>query len=44
MDQGRTGHADEGDPKVMTEKKVVQRPVYFVSSLLQVDRWRYSSV
>ena len=34
-DQDRREHDSEGDPKDTTRKKVVQRPVYFISSLLQ---------
>ena len=43
-DQDNSEHGDEGNPKDMARKKVVQRPVYFVSSLLQGARSRYSSV
>ena len=44
VDQDREEHGSRGNPKDMARKKVVQRPVYFVSSLLQGARSRYSSV
>ena len=43
-DQGSNEHGNESNPKDATRKKVVQRPVYFVSSLLQGARSRYSGV
>ena len=36
--------ASEGSSKEVAKRKVVQRPVYFVSSLLQGARSRYSGV
>jgi hypothetical protein len=44
MDQDKEEHGSEGNPKDVARKKVVQRPVYFVSSLLQGARSRYSGV
>jgi hypothetical protein len=35
VDQDKEEHGSEGNPKDAARKKVVQRPVYFVSSLLQ---------
>ena len=43
-DQGSSEHDSENNPKDTTRKKVVQCPVYFVSSLLQEARSRYSGV
>ena len=43
VDQDRSMHGSDGNPKDMARKKVVQCPVYFVSSLLQGARSRYSS-
>ena len=44
MDQDKE-ECDSGDnPKDAARKKVVQRPVYFASSLLQVARSRHSGV
>ena len=43
-DQDKEEHSSRGNPKDVARKKVVQRPVYFVSSLLQGARPRYSSV
>ena len=42
--QDNNGHDNESNPKDATRKKVVQRPVYFVSSVLQGARARYSGV
>ena len=39
-DQNSSKHGNECNPKDATRKKVVQRPVYFVSSLLQGARSR----
>ena len=44
QDQDSNGHDSESNPKDVARKKVVQRPVYFVSSLLQGARSRYSSM
>ena len=41
-DTGKTGPAQPGE--VVQKKKVMQHPVYFVSSLLQGARSRYSGV
>ena len=43
-DQDRSEHDNKGNPKDATRKKVVQCLVYFVSSLLQGARSRYSGV
>ena len=43
-EQDSSEHDNEGSPKDAARKKVVQRPVYFVSSLLQGARSRYSGV
>ena len=43
-DHDSSEHDNEGNPKDVARKKVVQRPVYFVSSLLQGARSRYSSM
>ena len=43
-DQGSNEHDSENIPKDTKRKKVVQRPVYFISSLLQGARSRYSGV
>ena len=43
-DQNNDEHGNESNPKDAARKKVVQRPVYFVSSLLQGARSRYSGV
>ena len=43
-DQNSNEHSNESNPKDAARKKVVQRPVYFVSSLLQGARSRYSGV
>ena len=43
-DQNNSEHDNESNPKEAARKKVVQRPVYFVSSLLQGARSRYSGV
>ena len=43
-DQDINEHDNESNPKDVARKKVVQRPVYFVSSLLQGARSRYSSM
>ena len=38
-DQNSNEHGNESNPKDTAKKKVVQRPMYFVSSLLQgLDR------
>ena len=42
--KSETVQANETNQQVMPKKKVVQRPVYFVSSLLQGARSRYSGV
>ena len=42
QDKGEQGGSDS--PKVVARKKVVHRPVYFVSSLLQGARLRYPGV
>ena len=44
MDQDKEEHHSGDHPKDAARKKVVQRPVYFVSSLLQGARSRYSGV
>ena len=43
-DQASSEHDNEGNPKDVARKKVVQCLVYLVSSLLQGARSRYSSV
>ena len=43
-DQNSSEHSNECNLKDAARKKVVQRPVYFVSSLLQGSRSRYSGV
>ena len=43
-DQNSSKHGNECNPKDAARKKVVQRPVYFVSSLLQGARSRYCGV
>jgi ribonuclease HI len=43
-DQDKEEHDSGSNPKDTARKKVVQRPVYFVSSLLQGARSRYSGV
>src|SRR3990170_3277067 len=43
-DQDSSEHDSESNPKDAARKKVVQRPVYFVSSLLQGARSRYSGM
>ena len=43
-DQDNNEHDNKSNPKDAARKKVVQRPVYFVSSLLQGARSRYSGV
>ena len=43
-DQDNNEHGNERNPKDTSRKKVVQCLVYFVSSLLQGARSRYSSV
>ena len=43
-DRDRRKHDSEGDPKDTTRKKVVQRLVYVVSSLLLGARSRYSGM
>ena len=43
-DQNSSEHGNESNPKDAARKKVVQRPVYFISSLLQWARSRYSGV
>ena len=43
-DQNSSEHGNESNAKDTARKKVVQRLVYFVSSLLQVARSRYSRV
>ena len=43
-DQNNNEHVNESNPKDAARKKVVQRPVYFVSSLLQGARSRYSGM
>ena len=40
-DEGSNEHGSESNPKDTTRKKVVQHPVYFVSSLLQGARSWY---
>ena len=44
QDQDREEQGSGDSPKVAARKKVVHRPVYFVSSLLQGARSRYSGV
>ena len=44
MGQYKEKHDSGDNPKDVAKKKVVQRPVYFVGSLLQGARSRYSSV
>ena len=43
-DQDNNEHGNESNPKDEERKKVVQRPVYFVTSLLPGARSRYSGV
>ena len=43
-DRSSNEHSNKSNPKDATRKKVVQRLVYFVSSLLQGARSRYSGV
>ena len=43
-DQSISEHDNNDNPKDAARKKVVQRPVYFVSSLLQGARSRYYGV
>ena len=43
-DQNSSKHGNESSPKDAARKKVVQRLVYFVSSLLQGARSRYPGV
>ena len=43
-DRGSNEHNSESNPKDTTRKKVMQRPLYFVSSLLEGARSRYSGV
>ena len=43
-DKDNNEHNNESNPKDAARKKVVQRPVYFVSSLLQGARSRYSGM
>ena len=43
-DQDSSEHDNEGNPKGVAGKKVVQRPLYFVCSLLKGARSRYSSM
>ena len=43
-DQDKNEHDSESNPKDTTRKKVVQHPVYFLSSLLHGARSRYSGV
>ena len=43
-DKVDTVQANEADQQVVPKKKMVQRPVYFVSSILQGARSRYSGV
>ena len=43
-DQDSDEHDNENNLQDMARKKVVQRPVYFVSSLLQGARSRYSGM
>ena len=43
-DQNSSEHDNKSNPKDAARKKVVQRPVYFVISLLQGARSRYSGV
>ena len=43
-DQGINEHDSKRNPRDTAKNKVVQHPVYFVSSLLQGARWRYSVV
>ena len=42
--QDSNEHSNESNPKDVARKKLVQRLVYFVNSLLQGDRSRYSRV
>ena len=44
MDQDKEERNSGDNPKDAARKKVVQRPVYFVSSLLQGARSRYAGV
>ena len=44
VDQDKREHGSEGNPKDAARKKVVQRPVHFVSFLLQGARSRYSGM
>ena len=43
-DRDNNEHGNESNPKDAARKKVVQRPVYFVSFLLHGARSRYSGV
>ena len=43
-DQNSDEHGNENNPRDVARKKVVQRPVYFISSLLQGARSRYSGM
>ena len=43
-DQNNNEHDNKGNTKDAERKKVVQRPVYFISSLLQGARSRYSGM
>ena len=43
-DQDSNEHDNENNPKDVASKKVVQHPVYFVISLLQGARSKYSGV
>jgi hypothetical protein len=43
-DESKIAQAKEASQQIVPKKKLVQRPVYFVSSLLQRARSRYSSV
>ncbi|XP_073363118.1 uncharacterized protein [Aegilops tauschii subsp. strangulata] len=43
-DHSENEHGIEGNPKDTARKKVVQRPVYFISSLLLGARSRYSGM
>ena len=43
-DQGKLEQVSKGSPETATKKKVVQQPLYFVSSLLQGARSRYYGV
>src|SRR4051812_34611646 len=43
-DQDSNEHGSESNPKDTARKRVVQRPMYFINSLLQGARSRYSGM